>query len=202
VTLLTWSTRHYHADHVGGQALPAPKTICHACELDSTVVRAFEALAIRILASHRDFVRRSRARHYTPTFETLRGDQEIARGVFLFETPGPHKGTLQLVVKLGGRRPCCLPQTRIYHSHRRKNADRSLHFDPIASIRSIVRLKELPKARADCSSVHDMTNLVTIASGPLTIVERSKSLRKGSRPVRFDRWARRTTGYVGHPGLR
>jgi 4-pyridoxolactonase len=138
---------HYHADHVGGNkhCLHA-KTICHACELEQArYPEPFEAFGY----SDTSFAPGLRSEDpeldiYTPTFETLRGDQEIARGVFLFETPGHTKGHYSLMVKLGGRRPMLFTADAAYTARTLERMQiASLHFDPIASIRSIGRLKVL-----------------------------------------------------------
>src|SRR3546814_18810585 len=42
---------------------------------------------------------------YTPKFETQTGDQEIAKGLWLFETPGHTAGHYSLMVELKNRRP-------------------------------------------------------------------------------------------------
>ena len=46
---------------------------------------------------------------YTPYFETLTGDQEIAAGMHLFETPGHTAGHYSLMVELPGRRSSSIP---------------------------------------------------------------------------------------------
>jgi glyoxylase-like metal-dependent hydrolase (beta-lactamase superfamily II) len=42
---------------------------------------------------------------YVPTFQSLVRDQEIAKGLHLFETPGHSAGHYSLLVHLSHRRP-------------------------------------------------------------------------------------------------
>jgi 4-pyridoxolactonase len=152
---------HYHIDHVGGNkhCLHA-KTICHACELEEARnPESFEmggysdisfAPGLRSGDPQLDI--------YTPSFETLRGDQEIARGVHLFETPGHTHGHYSLMVRLAGRRPMLFTADAAYT---RRTVERmeiaSAHVDPKTSIRSIERLKALAeKHDAEMFFGHDI----------------------------------------------
>ena len=69
---------------------------------------------------------------YTPKFQTLTGDQEIAKGIWLFETPGHTAGHYSLMVELKGRRPMLFTADACYS---KKNMDMmcisSFHLDPV-----------------------------------------------------------------------
>src|SRR5258708_2617746 len=69
---------------------------------------------------------------YTPHFETLRGDQQIATGLHLFETPGHTPGHYSLLVELSGRRPMLFSGDACYS---RKGLDLmkmpASHVDPV-----------------------------------------------------------------------
>src|SRR3546814_9194589 len=81
---------------------------------------------------------------YTPKFETQTGDQEIAKGLWLFETPGHTAGHYSLMVELANRRPMLFTADACYSQ---KNMDMmcisSFHLDPVASLNSMKRLKQL-----------------------------------------------------------
>src|SRR3546814_168129 len=94
---------------------------------------------------------------YTPKFETLTGDQEIAKGLWLFETPGHTAGHYSLMVELKNRRPMLFTADACYS---RKNMDMmcisSFHLDPVASVKSLHRLKGLAvKYDAELFYSHD-----------------------------------------------
>jgi 4-pyridoxolactonase len=94
---------------------------------------------------------------YTPKFETLTGDQEIAKGLWLFETPGHTAGHYSMMVELAGRRPMLFTADACYSQ---KNMDMmcisSFHLDPTASLKSMQRLKDLAaKHDAELFYSHD-----------------------------------------------
>jgi len=81
---------------------------------------------------------------YTPKFDLVKGDRELAKGVWLFETPGHTAGHYSLMVKLADRRPMLFTADACYSQ---KNLDMmcisSFHLDPVASVQSLHRLKAL-----------------------------------------------------------
>ena len=94
---------------------------------------------------------------FTPTFETVTGDQEIAKGIWLFETPGHTAGHYSMMVELEGRRPMLFTADACYSQ---KSMDMmciaSFHLDPVASVQSLHRLKELAeKHDAELFYSHD-----------------------------------------------
>ena len=150
---------HYHLDHCGGNKhCRNAKTICHACELEAGVTpQPFETLAY----SDRSFLPPVKGTPsldiYTPYFETLRGDQEIAAGLHLFETPGHTAGHYSLMVQLPGRRPMLFTGDSCYTAKGLElMAMPSAHVDPVKGYQSLKRLKALAeKYDAELFFSHD-----------------------------------------------
>lgn len=162
---------HYHFDHCGGNRhLTTACTLCHAAELEAcSCHQPFEHLGYSDLDFAGEFARRSDGTSsvggegdpeidiYTPTFETITGDQEIAKGLWLFETPGHTAGHYSMMVELADRRPMLFTADACYS---RKSMDMmcisSFHLDPTASLKSMQRLKELAeKHDAELFYSHD-----------------------------------------------
>jgi 4-pyridoxolactonase len=104
---------------------------------------------------------------YTPTFQTLTGDQEIAKGLWLFETPGHTAGHYSLMVELKNRRPMLFTGDACYS---KKNMDMmcisSFHLDPTASLASMKRLKALADTHdAELFYSHDLESFKTYRTG-------------------------------------
>ena len=92
--------------------------------------------------------------------DRMSGDQEIARGIHLFETPGHTLGHYSLMVELSGRRPMLFTGDACYSA---KGLDMmampSSHVDPVKGYRSIERLKELAITHdAEIFFAHDAEN--------------------------------------------
>jgi 4-pyridoxolactonase len=145
---------HYHLDHCGGNRhCKHATTVCHACELET--LRA-PAPNEEIPYSEISFAPGLRAQAaqpaglgpatdlFTPRFETLRGDQEIAKGIFLFETLGHTAGHYSLMVKLQNRRPMLFTADACYSQ---QNLDmmciQAGNHDAEQARRSLQRLKDL-----------------------------------------------------------
>jgi 4-pyridoxolactonase len=145
---------HYHIDHCGGNKhCTHATTICHQCELE--VLKSpgpKEELAYSDI-SFAPAIRSPASEPpdsgpapdmYTPRFETLSGDQEIAKGVFLFETVGHTRGHYSLMVKLAHRKPMLFTADACYSQ---KNLDmmciQSGNDDPAMALQSLQRLKTL-----------------------------------------------------------
>ncbi len=151
---------HYHFDHcAGNKHCRQATTICHACELEASNAPApFDARTY----GDRSFIEvqppvEPETEIYTPRFETLKGDQEIARGVHLFETPGHTPGHYSLMVELAGRRPMLFSGDACYSA---KGMDMmampTSHVDPVMGYRSMERLKALSeKYDAELFYAHD-----------------------------------------------
>jgi len=145
---------HYHLDHCGGNKFCThATTLCHTCELD--ILRSpgpSEELAysdISFAPGLRTPVPSDQRPEvapdlYTPRFETLSGDQEIAKGVFLFETVGHTPGHYSLMVNLAHRRPMLFTADACYSQ---KNLDmmciQAGNHDPVKAAQSLQRLKTL-----------------------------------------------------------
>jgi 4-pyridoxolactonase len=171
---------HYHFDHCGGNKhLTDACTLCHAKELEAAAhPQAFEHLGYSDLsfspsiATAGGSLALSPAEPaldiYTPTFETLRGDQELAKGIWLFETPGHTAGHYSLMVELAARRPMLFTADACYS---KTNMDMmvisSFHLDPVASLGSMHRLKELAaKFDAEIFYSHDAESYASYLKAP------------------------------------
>ena len=175
---------HYHFDHCGGNKhLTKACTVCHAKELDAcNCPQPFEMLGYSDVSFSPEITaRRAEAAGgngaapaapaldiYTPTFETVTGDQEIAKGLRLFETPGHTAGHYSLMVELANRRPMLFTADACYSQ---KNMDlmciSSFHLDPIASVASMERLKELAeKHDAELFYSHDPDSFPDYVKAP------------------------------------
>lgn len=158
---------HYHFDHCGGNKhLTEACTVCHALELEACgCPQPFEVLGYSDLS----FSAEAAAKRgielpedpaldiYTPSFNTITGDQEIAKGVHLFETPGHTAGHYSMMVEVANRRPLLFTADACYSQ---KNMDMmcisSFHLDPTASLQSMQRLKDLAeKHDAELFYSHD-----------------------------------------------
>jgi 4-pyridoxolactonase len=145
---------HFHFDHCGGNKhLRRACTICHAKALEACVCpQPFEIQSYSDLSFAPEIATRrgiaqpptAGAEIYTPTFQTIVGDQEIAKGIRLFETPGHAAGHYSLLVELSNRRPMLFTGDA---AHSQQNLDRmiisSFHLDPVESYKSMQRLKDL-----------------------------------------------------------
>jgi 4-pyridoxolactonase len=161
---------HYHFDHCGGNKhCRRAKTICHACELEASLdPYPFERLAYSDLSFLPEIDGPRTLDIFTPYFETLTGDQEIAAGLHLFETPGHTSGHYSLMVKLSGRRPMLFTGDACYSQ---KGLDLmaipSAHVDPVRSYQSIERIKSLSeKHDAEIFFSHDADNYETYLKAP------------------------------------
>ncbi len=164
---------HYHFDHCGGNKhLKEACTVCHALEFEACKCpQPFEKLGYSDLSFAPEIAREAALAagsdavqeppqdvdQYTPKFETVTGDQEIAKGLWLFETPGHTAGHYSLMVELAGRRPMLFTGDACYSQ---KSMDMmciaSFHLDPVASVQSLQRLKDLAeKHDAELFYSHD-----------------------------------------------
>jgi len=188
---------HYHIDHVGGNKhCTKATTVCHRCELEAfrfptdaaraggysdssfaphlrhepltaqaedKAARAAEA-AQRVAATELDI--------FTPRIETLTGDQEIAKGVHLFETLGHTAGHYSLMVELSHRRPMLFTADACYSQ---KNLDmmciQAGNLDPEQARASMQRLKDLAeKYDAELFFSHDTESYPNYRKAPYAYV--------------------------------
>jgi 4-pyridoxolactonase len=168
---------HYHFDHCGGNKhFTTACTVCHAKELEAcSCPQPFEHLGYSDLSFYPELAKKGGKAPpsdpvldmYTPTFETLQGDQEIAKGLWLFETPGHTAGHYSLMVELAHRRPILFTADACYS---KKNLDMmcisSFHLDPVANLKSMQRLKDLAaKHDAELFFSHDLESFATYQKG-------------------------------------
>jgi len=163
---------HYHFDHCGGNKyLTNACTVCHATELEAcSCHQPFEKLGYSDLSFDPEFSQNQEPDIdiYTPKYNTITGDQEIAKGLWLFETPGHTVGHYSMMVELAGRRPMLFTADACYSQ---KNMDMmcisSFHLDPTASVQSMQRLKDLAeKYDAELFYSHDPDSFPNYIKAP------------------------------------
>lgn len=152
---------HLHIDHVGGNQLFAgTRTVIHADEVAqarnhepfeffgySDKSWDFEGLAL----------------------ETVSGDVELAKGIFLYETPGHTVGHYSLLLKgSGDAKPLLFAVDVAYTAAAlEKGIQPGFHNNPSAGVRSIKRVKELAAEHgADIFYSHDMDAWQTYRHAP------------------------------------
>ena len=175
---------HFHFDHCGGMKhLPNAKVVAHRLEFEAAErPEPFEALGYSDLSFAPEIARRrAETGQADPRdggghggagldrrFVPVEGDLEIAGGVRLIATPGHSRGHYSLLVELGDRAPLIFAGDAIY-------AQRSLdleciagfHHDPVASIRSMRRLKALSEEhRAELFFSHEAESYATYLKPP------------------------------------
>jgi len=155
---------HYHFDHCGGNKhLTNARTLCHKAELEAArEPQVFEGLG------YSDTTFDVADDIYTPTYELLEGDVEIAKGVHLIETPGHTTGHYSMLVELNGRQPMLFTADACYtQQNMDMNCIPSFHIDPVASHDSMDRLKMLAKERdAELFFSHDAESYQNYLKAP------------------------------------
>lgn len=163
---------HYHLDHCGGNKhCTHATTICHQCELDAVgnpqpfergyIDKSFMGeIAVDPDGPGQDI--------YTPKFEALTGDQEIAKGIHMIETPGHTPGHYSLMVELAGRRPMIFTGDACYAKRSVENlAIASSHTDARAAYDSLVKLRDMAEQRnAELFYSHDPEAWQTFVQAP------------------------------------
>jgi 4-pyridoxolactonase len=161
---------HYHFDHcAGNKYCRHATTVCHECELEAAWhPEPFEERTY----SDRSFLGTTASTDgidiYTPRFETVKGDQEIAKGVHLIETPGHTLGHYSLLVMLSDRRPLLFTADACY-SNKAWDLMKlpASHVDPVKGYRSLKRLKALSQsADAEILFSHDAEQYPTYLKAP------------------------------------
>jgi 4-pyridoxolactonase len=152
---------HLHIDHVGGNKhFAGTRTVIHEREVAqardpepfeffgySDKSWDFEGLAL----------------------ETVTGDLELAKGIFLYETPGHTVGHYSLLLKPGGdAQPLLFAFDVAYTAAAlEKGIQPGFHNNPSAGVRSIRRVKELAAEHgADIFYSHDMDAWQTYRHAP------------------------------------
>jgi 4-pyridoxolactonase len=144
---------HLHIDHVGGNQL-------------------FERTGVRNVLHEREL---AQARNHEPfeffgysdkswdyegaNFAPVKGDLELAKGIWLFETPGHTVGHYSFLLDPGGgAKPMLFAVDVAYTAAAlEKGIQPGFHNDPVAGVRSIARVKALAEEHgADVFFSHDM----------------------------------------------
>jgi 4-pyridoxolactonase len=165
---------HYHLDHCGGNKYcKHATTVCHVCELETLRSPAPSEEIPYSEVSFAPGLRMSAdpgqaTDMFTPRFEALKGDHEIASGVFLFETLGHTAGHYSLMVKLKNRRPMLFAADACYSQ---QNLDlmciQAGNHDPAAARGSLQRLKDLAeKHDAEIFFSHDAASWPKYSPAP------------------------------------
>jgi 4-pyridoxolactonase len=153
---------HLHFDHCGGNKhLRNATTYLHADEIrEARSPEPFEVLG---------YADRSWD-HPGATFTLLTGDVELARGMHLFHTPGHAIGHYSLLVEIDGRRPLLFMADVSYTPAAfAKDQQAGFHWDPVAGVRSIRRIKQIAKEwDAEIFFTHDMDEFKTYKLAPET----------------------------------
>jgi 4-pyridoxolactonase len=128
---------HVHFDHCGGNRhLPGARVLLHERELAQA-------------RSHEPFERLGYSDatwdHPDARIDTFSGDVEVARGLWLYETPGHSAGHVSLLVRPDREVPPMLFPVDVALSRAafEREVQASFHIDPVAGQRSIRRVKEL-----------------------------------------------------------
>ena len=92
------------------------------------------------------------------SFRTIAGDTELARGLWLFETPGHTIGHYSLLVTPDSGRPIVFAFDVVYTSEAlEKGVQPGFHYDPVAGVTSIERVKQVAaENEAEIFFSHDM----------------------------------------------
>jgi 4-pyridoxolactonase len=144
---------HLHIDHVGGNQLfasTAVKNVLHAKELAQA--RNHEPFEF--------FGYSDKSWDYEgANFVPVTGDFELAKGLWLYETPGHTVGHYSLLVRPeGSGKPLLFAFDVAYTAGAlEKGIQPGFHNDPVAGVRSIRRVKALAEEHgADVFLSHDM----------------------------------------------
>jgi 4-pyridoxolactonase len=141
---------HLHFDHVGGNKhLPGAAVVVHERELEQA--RNFQPFE-RFGYSDRSWD------YEGATFRTISGDTELARGLWLFETPGHTIGHYSLLVTPDSGRPMVFAFDVVYTAEAlEKGVQPGFHYDPVAGVASIERVKQVAaENEAEIFFSHDM----------------------------------------------
>jgi 4-pyridoxolactonase len=141
---------HLHFDHVGGNKhLPDATVVVHERELEQA----------RNCQPFERFGYSDRSWDYEgASFRTISGDHELARGLWLFETPGHTIGHYSLLVTPDSGRPIVFAFDVVYTSEAlEKGVQPGFHYDPVAGVASIERVKQVAaENEAEIFFSHDM----------------------------------------------
>ena len=152
---------HLHFDHCGGNKhLGGTKVVVHERELaQARDHEPFEHFGYSDKTWDHDGAR----------FEPVSGDLELAKGLWLYETPGHTIGHYSLLVKPeSGTQPLLFAfDVAATGQALERGVQMGFHIDPRAGVRSIGRIKELAAEHgADVYFSHDMEAWQTYTHAP------------------------------------
>jgi len=154
---------HLHIDHVGGNQLFKGTGVRH-------VLHEKELAQGRNHEPFEFFGYSDKSWDYDGlNLETVSGDLELAKGIFLYETPGHTVGHYSLLLKPGGSAKSLLFAFDVAYTAAglEKGIQPGFHNDPSAGVRSIRRVKELAaEHRAEIFYSHDMDAWHTYRHAP------------------------------------
>ena len=102
---------------------------------------------------------------WTPRVELVSGDQEIAKGVHLIETPGHTAGHYSLLVELAGRRPMLFTADAAYtRQGLEQEIIPSFHLDPVKA----VALDEASQGRGSRAGCRESSSAMMARISPAT----------------------------------
>jgi 4-pyridoxolactonase len=141
---------HLHFDHVGGNKhLPDATVVVHERELEQA----------RNCQPFERFGYSDRSWDYEgASFRTISGDTELARGLWLFETPGHTIGHYSLLVTPDSGPPMVFAFDVVYTAEAlEKGVQPGFHYDPVAGVASVERVKQVAaENEAEIFFSHDM----------------------------------------------
>ena len=160
--MTTLVNSHLHIDHVGGNKLfPGTRTVIH--EKEVAQARDHEPFEF--------FGYSDKSWDYEGlNLETVSGDIELAKGIFLYETPGHTVGHYSLLLKPdgGSARPLLFAVDVAYTAvAMEKGIQPGFHNNPHDGVLSIRRVKELAAEHgAEIFLSHDMDAWHTYRHAP------------------------------------
>jgi 4-pyridoxolactonase len=141
---------HLHIDHVGGNQLFKGTNVRH-------LIHEKEVAQARNHAPFEFFGYSDKSWDYEGArIETFSGDTELAKGLWVYETPGHTVGHVSVLVE--GERPLLFAMDVAYTADAlERGIQPGFHHTPVDGVRSIARVKELAEERgAQIFLSHDM----------------------------------------------
>jgi 4-pyridoxolactonase len=141
---------HLHIDHVGGNQLFNGTNVRH-------LIHEKEVAQARNHAPFEFFGYSDKSWDYEgANIETFSGDTELAKGLWVYETPGHTVGHVSVLVD--GERPLLFAMDVAYTADAlERGIQPGFHHTPVDGVRSIARVKQLAEERgAQIFLSHDM----------------------------------------------
>jgi 4-pyridoxolactonase len=141
---------HLHIDHVGGNQLFKGTNVRH-------LIHEKEVAQARDHAPFEFFGYSDKSWDYEgANIETFSGDTELAKGLWVYETPGHTVGHVSVLVD--GERPLLFAMDVAYTADAlERGIQPGFHHTPVDGVRSIARVKQLAQERgAQIFLSHDM----------------------------------------------